>query len=382
MQSFNLLASFSTEKLYLTLAGFYPIQPGAYTPLYLLSALIHLAVSWLQFLSLVTYSCLQFDDPTKLSEILLFCMTQFAFLNKLTNLIASKRKLLQLEVRLTNPVFTTVTDVEKSILQKHVSNGKLLAKLYRALCFLVVLFYALFPFLDDRSETEYKYPLPCWFPFDEDKYYYQVFFVEIWSIAVSAFVNSSMDVLTIMMMIVATAEFKILNRKLRTAFGAGKDDAVAGRFRECVLFYEELLSLVAHIEATFSRGIFIQFFCSVMVICLTGFQMLVISFNSMQFVLLVVYFSCMMCQVAMYCWYGHTVMESSDEITGACYMSEWNACYNAAVKKSLVLLMERAKRPATIRAGGFFTLNIPTLMTILRTSYSYFAVLRRLYDGK
>nr|QNH68050.1 odorant receptor 26 [Apriona germarii] len=283
-------------------------------------------------------------------------------------------------------LFANVTERERTILENHIQEGRILAKIYRVLCFLVVLFYALFPFLDDRSGKTHRFPLPCWFPFDESKYYYQVFFAEILSIAVGAWVNSNIDILTVMLCILATAEFEILRNRLTTIIEPspkstkiGEDEAVKVRLGECVDQYDELLCFVNQIEVTFSKGIFVQFFCSVIVICLTGFQMLVISFNSMQFVLLIVYFSCMMCQVAMYCWYGHTVMESSDYVRDACYMADWNRS-DLSVQKSLVMIMERAKKPAMLRAGGFFVLNIPTLMRILRSSYSYFAVLQRLYS--
>ncbi|VEN52486.1 unnamed protein product [Callosobruchus maculatus] len=40
--------------------------------------------------------------------------------------------------------------------------------------------------------------------------------------------------------------------------------------------------------------------------------------------------------------------------------------------------MERTKRPLILRAGGVFPLSLSTLMSILRSSYSYMAVLQRL----
>lgn len=247
-QNFDLLDAFSTEKFYLTVAGFYPVETDYNRYLYALTASVHLSISWLQFLSLVIYSCFNLNDLTKLSEILLFCMTQLAFLNKLTNLISRKESLRELENLLRKPIFTYVDIQGQRILTSHVDSGKLLAKIYRALCFLVVLFYALFPFLDERSGREHKFPLPCWFPFDEDNYYYPVFFVEIWSIAVSAAVNSSMDVLTVMTMTTATAQFKILNVKLvdisvPSALGGecAEDGSVRSRLRECVVHYDELL---------------------------------------------------------------------------------------------------------------------------------------------
>ncbi|XP_023311847.1 odorant receptor 94a-like [Anoplophora glabripennis] len=393
LTGFQMLVTFNTmdfiraEKLYLTLTGFYPAEPGLRRYLFILSALVNLSISLLQFLSLITFAYFNLNDLRKVTDILVFCVTQFAFLNKLTNLIWHQSSLKELEALLQKPVFTSVRSEEKHIKTSHLQGGKLLGKMYRGMCFLGVVLYTLFPLLDKRSDKEPKFPLPGWFPFNEVDYYYPVFFFEILSIAILSVINSSIDLLTIMTMILATAEFKILNRKLTnisTSSGADgdydDDDEVRSRMGECIIHYDEALNLVKHIELTFSKGIFVQFFCSVMAICFTGFQIIVIPFRSIRFVLLVAYLLVMMWQVAMYCWYGHNVMDSSDQVTSACYKTRWDKC-SVEVRKSLMIVMERAKKLATIRAGNFFTLNIPTLMTILRSSYSYFALLQRVYGN-
>ncbi|XP_023311848.1 uncharacterized protein LOC111691291 [Anoplophora glabripennis] len=267
MQKFDLLASFDTEKYHLTLGGFYLGTHIKYKHVYVLSCIFNLFISWSQFLSMATFSYFNSSNLEKLSEILLFCMTQFAFLNKLTNFVAQKTNLMQLEVMLLSYLLTNVTQKEIDVLENHIKEGRLLVKIYRALCFLVVLFYALFPFLDDRSGESHKFPLPCWFPFDETKYYYQVFFLEILSIAVGTWINSNIDLLTVMMCVLATAEFEVLRNRLATILqplstsaSVDGDAVVKIKLRDCI------------------------------------------SFSSMQFLLLIVYFSCMMCQVAMYCW--------------------------------------------------------------------------------
>ncbi|KAJ8985303.1 hypothetical protein NQ317_007090 [Molorchus minor] len=368
-ETYNFLDSFKTEKLFLTVAGFYPCKNLKYIRILVISsAIFNLSIAWLQFLALLTFMFFSLPDISKVSEILLFCTTQFAFLIKLTNFILNKNSLLQLEVTLQNKLFTLVTADEKPILTRYLRDGKFIAKVYRLLCFLVVVFYAIFPFMDSQSENKHKLPLPAWFPFNPDDHYYLVFCGEILSIALGAWINSNIDILTIMMIILATALFEVLKQRLRNILKPAdkveivQDGLVNERLKVCVFQYDYLLRFVSQIEATFSKGIFIQFFCSVVVICLTGFQMLVISFKSMQFVLLIIYFSCMMCQIAMYCWYGQMIAESSDEITQACYFVEWNVC-NVNVQKTLIVIMERAKRPAVLRAGGFFVLSIPTLMT-------------------
>ncbi|XP_023312636.1 uncharacterized protein LOC108916239, partial [Anoplophora glabripennis] len=227
-------------------------------------------------------------------------------------------------------LLTNVTQKEIDVLENHMKEGRLLAKVYRALYFLVVLFYALFPFLDNRSGESHKFPLTCWFPFDETKYYYQVFFLEILSIAVGAWINFNIDLLTVMMCVLATAEFEVLRNRLATILqplstsaSVDGDAVVKIKLRDCVSYFD----ILQQHAVPFTNSILLVH----------------------------------MCQVAMYCWYEHTVMESSDKIRDACYLAEWNGS-DLTVQKSLVMIMEMAKRPAILRAGNFFELNIPTLM--------------------
>ncbi|KAJ8948591.1 hypothetical protein NQ318_007595 [Aromia moschata] len=330
---YDLLKAFDTEIFYLTIAGFYPKKTPKYKYLYILAAIFNFSLEYLQFIAMATLVYQNFSDVSKVSEALLFCMTQFAFLNKLNNFIINKSNWLLLEEMLENPVFRNVISDEELIVTLYISGGKRIAKIYRVLCVLVVVFYALFPFMDNRDETQHKFPLPAWFPFNPNEYYYEVFSAEILSIAIGAWINSNIDILTIMAIILGTAQFEVLKRRIKMILKPAIDgipvgeDIVQDRVKKCIIHYNDLLCYVSQIEKTYSKGIFIQFLSSVIVICLTGFQILMISFNSMQFVLLIIYFSCMMLQIIMYCWYGHMIVES-----------------------------------------------------ILRSSYSYFAVLQRIYS--
>lgn len=53
----------------------------------------------------------------------------------------------------------------------------------------------------------------------------------------------------------------------------------------------------------------------------------------------------------------------SDQISQACYMSNWYESH-IAVRKILFIMMERTKRPFIVTAGGFFTLSLPTLVSV------------------
>nr|QNH68042.1 odorant receptor 17 [Apriona germarii] len=91
------------------------------------------------------------------------------------------------------------------------------------------------------------------------------------------------------------------------------------------------------------------------------------------------YFLTMILQVGMYCWFGHNMIASSDNINDAIYMSNWYEAEHS-LKKSIMIFMEKCKKPVVLTAGKIFPLSLVTFTSIIRLSYSYLAVLQTIYS--
>nr|ALR72554.1 odorant receptor OR9 [Colaphellus bowringi] len=334
---------------------------------------------------MLTFSLIHITSLVQVSETLSFNLTQLAYLCKLLNFQIHSKRLLELEDFLRKTTLTNVTVEEEAIIRNTMKGSRRLATVYRSLCVIIVFLYALFPLIDENSGDEKKLPLPMWFPFDTNNHFGKVWFFEIFSIAIGAWTNSNLDVICVTMITLTTCQFNIMNSRLsnlrKSTDDVEEEDTVQKALKECVIHYNDIISFQILVETTFSLSIFGQFVFSVLVICMTGFQMLVISFKSVQFVLLLSYLLGQTCQIVMYCWYGQSILDSSEAINDACYSSEWFNC-SKETQKMFLIIMERSKRPVKMRAGKFFFLNLDTLMSILKSSYSYFAVLRHIYSSK
>ncbi|XP_076256836.1 odorant receptor 85b-like [Rhynchophorus ferrugineus] len=373
--NYRICDTFSTEKRHLGLAGFYP---GIYNMYQTTINIFCVLIETGQLIFTLAFVAVHWSNMIKLSETLLFSMTQIAFLSKLFNYMIKKQNCVKIELMLSDPLFTDITADQRYIFNNNISSVNRVAYIYRILCFFAVLLYGLFPFLDTAAE-EKVYPIPCLFPFNPDNYYTPVYLAEILSIAIGAWLNSTIDIFFCIMITVGKSQFEILSNKIgETTHHIENHSLTEKLLKSCIKYHQGLLRYNTLVETTFSDGIFVQFLCSVAVICLTGFQMLIIEIQSVQFFLLLVYFSCMMFQVAIYCWYGQLLMEKSDAVTSACYEIDWHRA-STKNQKMLITIMERVKKPVIMRAFGFFELNLATLMKILKSSYSYFAVLQHLY---
>ncbi|CAG9767691.1 unnamed protein product [Ceutorhynchus assimilis] len=71
----------------------------------------------------------------------------------------------------------------------------------------------------------------------------------------------------------------------------------------------------------------------------------------------------------------YAIQMLSLEILTSCYFSCWYE-YGTSIRRSLFILMERAKRPIEVQALGLITLSLETFISILKWTYSYFALLR------
>nr|WPO56476.1 odorant receptor [Leucinodes orbonalis] len=84
----------------------------------------------------------------------------------------------------------------------------------------------------------------------------------------------------------------------------------------------------------------------------------------------------MLAQPYLYCWCGNVVTQRSQVIRDALYATPWYE-QDQRYKRTLCIAMECMKRPIIFKTGYYIPLSRPTFVSILRCSYSYFAVLNQ-----
>ncbi|XP_066159275.1 putative odorant receptor 71a [Euwallacea fornicatus] len=359
-QVLDIGAFLEPDKFRLGLGGFYPTHIKRTPLINFITAFIYF-ITFCQVASVVNYA-LSTEDLTKVSEIFLFSMTQVAFINKVLKYHFNFHKLAALDQQVAQDMFTRVNSVELKIWKDAFNSGQMVVKIYLTTCFGVILSYGLVPLLKILTIGGKHYPFPSKFPFNPDNYYGFIFIGEVMAVGVSAWINGSLDGLFTKHTIIATTQCTILCEKITQLLENTNDDhKVHDRIRHCIIYYNEIITYITNIEDIFSFGIFIQFLCSGVVICLTGFQLMV-SDEKGQFGLLLLYLICMTFQLMLYCWYGHCLMQESNDITRACYIIKWEDI-NVNNRRMLMMMMERAKKPLAIKALGIFGLNLATYMT-------------------
>ncbi|XP_059226139.1 odorant receptor 46a-like [Stomoxys calcitrans] len=123
-----------------------------------------------------------------------------------------------------------------------------------------------------------------------------------------------------------------------------------------------------------------QIACSVMVLIanfysmslLSGFEDLVV------FIKLVLYQMCMLTQIFILCYFANEISMKSSDISFNLYKSNWYD-WNKENRKLVLLMMIRFEQPIRIKSiNRCYSFNLPAFTSIVNSSYSYFALLKRI----
>ncbi|XP_063906708.1 odorant receptor 43a-like [Zophobas morio] len=173
----------------------------------------------------------------------------------------------------------------------------------------------------------------------------------------------------------ATAQLKILkynlehiDKHLEHILSKTNEDIVEfpcvhKHLESCVDHHKQILWFIDEYEECFSWSIFCQF---------TG-SMLTVPFNSVEALTYVVAIFTVSFQIFFYCHYGTLLYEENNGLINAICMGPWYK-YDIEIRKSLLIIMERSKRPLRITAGKVVDVTVGTFVSVLKTSYSLIAV--------
>ncbi|PSN49007.1 Odorant receptor 68 [Blattella germanica] len=159
------------------------------------------------------------------------------------------------------------------------------------------------------------------------------------------------------------------------------DDNMLETLNNCIQHHQLILNFVEKLEGLLGPVMLMQMMASVIAFCVIGFQMSVIpiSTESVKFVKLSVSLVSALVEQGMFYWFGGELLEESAQTLNAAYHCEWYST-DMKFRQNLRLMMERAKRPVKLTAGGFSLLTLESFASVVQSSYSYFTMLKAVHD--
>ncbi|XP_063925970.1 odorant receptor 42a-like [Zophobas morio] len=219
-------------------------------------------------------------------------------------------------------------------------------------------FWAIFPMIDKPEER--RLPFLGWYPYDYKKspYYEITYLYQVTGICVYT-----------------SCQFDMLADNIRNLANVDESftDSVHHNMLKCVEHHKNSLSFIEKSTKFFSWILFWHLLFSGVSIGITMFQLTMVVPLSNEFYSLVSYILAITLQIFMYCWFGEEVQAKSSKLSYAVFESDWMDLSEEIKKKLLFFGMHL--KPVRISALNVFYLSLDTYMGIMKTAWSYFALL-------
>nr|XP_021203667.1 olfactory receptor 10 isoform X2 [Bombyx mori]XP_037873407.1 olfactory receptor 10 isoform X2 [Bombyx mori] len=214
------------------------------------------------------------------------------------------------------------------------------------------------------------------------------FVVELWMMVISAALFMSVDTITVATMMFSCAQLDIIMKKTQQIQEIPLSPDLSSRNRselheknngiliDCIKQHQAIVRFSELCEGTFQVHSFFHLGGIVFMICVIGFRMAGESPVSAQFWAALSYLVIILGQLYLYCWCANELTTKSEQLRDKLYLTPW---YDQDVKfkRNLCIAMECMAKALTFRAGSYIPLSRAMFVSILRSSYSYFAFLNQ-----
>lgn len=316
---------------------------------------------------LYVFQLKDFEDTV---SFLYLCLTEVAFLFKLTNFYLRQSTILSLLQTIQNELDYCEPEEIEEIATKQVKSVKQFNVIYYSVALSCLAFAYITPLLaGDRI-----FPFPSYYPVDwehNNLLYGLLYSFQVLGITSTCFVNASCDTVMSTLMCVLGFLYEILGKKLEnlgketSEKNSDGDNVESEKLKKCMEFHKRILNCTTELESLFSLVVFIQFSISSSVICVTAYQLSIFSptENLTKFCISFFYIITLMVQLALPCYYGNEIIIKSDRMTRKIFSSQWVGG-SRQFRKIMVIFMERLKRPAKITAGRLFGLSLQSFSSV------------------
>ncbi|XP_049835064.1 odorant receptor Or2-like [Schistocerca gregaria] len=171
---------------------------------------------------------------------------------------------------------------------------------------------------------------------------------------------------------------KAVPKKLKHSSDTSVGHDLPYRLKKCILHHQAIIKNVDLLQRCLGVMLLGQ---SVSIGSAACFQMYQIATRAEYGLLQMAKFGCyliiLLAELFIYCWFGDDLITESENVALMAYDAVTSLQESPlSVKKSLLLLMHRAQRPMCVTARGFFPFSRKSFVSVLRVSYSFFAILR------
>ncbi|KOB66386.1 Odorant receptor [Operophtera brumata] len=199
--------------------------------------------------------------------------------------------------------------------------------------------------------------------------------------------NVSIDSFMAGLLLIAIAQCRVINDKLyNMKFTADEiklkaevqEQIQMARLKKCLRRYDFFLNYCEVVQKVVDVTMFVQFGMSSAIICVVMCGLLMPS-STHTYVFMVMYLFAMTMQIFLPGYLGTQLRYESMELVFAAYNTEWIS-RSESFKRSIRIFVERANVPIQMSGLKLFPLSLTTFTSIMKSAYSFFALIRNFQD--
>nr|AII01063.1 odorant receptor [Dendrolimus houi] len=325
------------------------------------------------------------DDPNKVMDTMYLLLTNSDLIFKQIVLSMKVDEIEELLNTMKGPVFNQKQTGHHEFLSRVAQQARVFLWAYNTVALSTCLLWVLYPIMLYSQGKSVEFAI--WLPFDENpspQFYFTITYVWIQTSWV-AYGNSTMDSFISFFFAQCKTQLSILRFDLEAIINRTKeemkqsslsfDDIFARRFRKIILHYKEIVRFSTNIQNIFSRVILYQFLITGWILCTAAYRTMNMNPCSVDFVSMILYICCMLTEIFVFCYIGNEITHESDLIVESAYMMDWLEV-PLTHRKNIIVFMERIKKPIKLIAGFIIPLSNETFISIVRSSYTFYAFLK------
>ncbi|RZC39318.1 7tm 6 domain containing protein, partial [Asbolus verrucosus] len=382
MEKFDWKLTISLNILKLKVVGLWPAGDETYRPnLYTLWAIFCITLftfghNFFQAINIIFI----FSDLEAVVASTFVTLPELLTLLKVYGVIRNMKLVKQLMVVLNSDIFQPKNARQINLIGPSLKFWKIIYVLYWSASLGAIFFWSTYPLMD-KSFKDYRLPFLAWYPYNNkiSPFYEITYIYQILGVCFIATTALSIDTLIAALNVYTGAQFDILADNIKHLYDDTSTD-FNEKLINSVRHHREILKFAEN-TGKFSNWIVMgQFFISAISIGITMFQLTSVKSTV---------------EIFMFCWFGNEVevkvynnfplvltthitlfFFKSNQLPYAAYESNWiNAPTD--VKTKMILFIMRCQKPCKMSALNLFYLSLNTFMSILRASWSYFALLHQ-----
>ncbi|KAH0956135.1 OrP5 [Eciton burchellii] len=288
-----------------------------------------------------------------------------------------------------NDYVTIENGNQRAIMRKHAFMGRFLCCFLMLSNFICCISVAMIPpvadddhiyinITNENSASDYLIPSKCALEYFNLPYSI-VCFVQVIALYLTGVANIGNDTMFLNIILHACGQVKILRISFMDIDATSSK--IGDHFDMLTQRHIHLMQIVNKLVKTVSFVLLMQLFISSVLLCIIGFQFILsLKVNDIYMCIKsIVILSTFTIQLMLYSLVGDYLKFQMEKVGLCLYQSAWYS-FPMKLMKNVIFILMQTQSPVVLQAGHFIVINLPTFMSILRTSVSYLSVLRVMID--